>query len=394
MSRDLIAFQTNERRSPVPETPRTDDHNYRYHRYLLSLDGGGVRGLSTLLILKNIMHQVNAKRRERGFTCDLKPCDVFDLIGGTSTGGLIAIMLGRLEMDVDSCLETYREFIPQVFSKPSTFPITWSGNLRPRYSSKTLRETVIHIIGRRVGTSNEKDPSEVFLREDVPGTRSNPEHMCRVFVCATPAEHVTTTSRLRGYHVSFEGESFRPTIVQAALATTAAPTFFAPLKVPLSGSGSRSYVDGALHANNPIQVVEREAQDVFLGVQSETNPLTPYFTPYFLSIGTGILHKPESGSTGAKLLEALSKIATETETTAKNFRNHIRMDKKDWGYHRFNVEQGLQDMKMDEIDKNPEGRIEAVTEDYLRDDVIRDSICGCVNVLANKEHHPSSIGVY
>jgi patatin-like phospholipase/acyl hydrolase len=53
---------------------------------LLSLDGGGVRGLSSLLILRDIMTQLNLEREE---SQTLKPCDVFDLIGGTSTGGYV-----------------------------------------------------------------------------------------------------------------------------------------------------------------------------------------------------------------------------------------------------------------------------------------------------------------
>jgi patatin-like phospholipase/acyl hydrolase len=53
---------------------------------LLSLDGGGVRGLSTLYVLKSIMDQLNNKRKE-GSLPTVKPCEVFDLIGGTSTGG-------------------------------------------------------------------------------------------------------------------------------------------------------------------------------------------------------------------------------------------------------------------------------------------------------------------
>jgi patatin-like phospholipase/acyl hydrolase len=65
---------------------------------ILSLDGGGVRGLSSLLILREIMAEVEKKREMRESTEALKPCDVFDLICGTSTGGLIAIMLGLLRM--------------------------------------------------------------------------------------------------------------------------------------------------------------------------------------------------------------------------------------------------------------------------------------------------------
>jgi hypothetical protein len=79
--------------------------------YLLSLDGGGVRSFSTLYILKNIMDRLNHERKKNDHP-PVKPCEMFDLIGGTSTGGLIAIMLGRLEMDVDKCITAYNESSP------------------------------------------------------------------------------------------------------------------------------------------------------------------------------------------------------------------------------------------------------------------------------------------
>jgi patatin-like phospholipase/acyl hydrolase len=44
---------------------------------LLCLDGGGVRGLSSLYILKQLMETIDSP----------KPCEFFDMIGGTSTGG-------------------------------------------------------------------------------------------------------------------------------------------------------------------------------------------------------------------------------------------------------------------------------------------------------------------
>jgi patatin-like phospholipase/acyl hydrolase len=62
---------------------------------VLALDGGGVRGLSSLLILQDIMEEL---QKTTGETGTLKPCEHFDLICGTSTGGLIAIMLGLLGM--------------------------------------------------------------------------------------------------------------------------------------------------------------------------------------------------------------------------------------------------------------------------------------------------------
>lgn len=47
---------------------------------LLALDGGGVRGLSALMILEQLMEAVD-------HNAPPKPCDYFDMIGGTSTGG-------------------------------------------------------------------------------------------------------------------------------------------------------------------------------------------------------------------------------------------------------------------------------------------------------------------
>jgi patatin-like phospholipase/acyl hydrolase len=55
---------------------------------MCDLDGGGVRGLSTLLILKALMAAVNVERgKDRQLP--VKPCELFDLIGGTSTRGLV-----------------------------------------------------------------------------------------------------------------------------------------------------------------------------------------------------------------------------------------------------------------------------------------------------------------
>jgi len=53
---------------------------------LLALDGGGVRGLLTLQILKQLMDTIDPELLP-------KPCDYFDMIRGTSTGGFVAIAL-------------------------------------------------------------------------------------------------------------------------------------------------------------------------------------------------------------------------------------------------------------------------------------------------------------
>ncbi|KAF2177935.1 FabD/lysophospholipase-like protein [Zopfia rhizophila CBS 207.26] len=77
---------------------------------LLSLDGGGERGLSSLYILQRLMEELN--REDSPW-----PCECFDLLGGPSTGGLITLMLGRLGMTVEKCIESYIKILPRVFEK-------------------------------------------------------------------------------------------------------------------------------------------------------------------------------------------------------------------------------------------------------------------------------------
>jgi hypothetical protein len=75
-----------------------------------------------LIILQELMHKIFVeihgrppKRNEIP-----KPCDHFDLIAGTGTGGLIAIMLGRLRLDLDTCKEVYVRMTRRVFETDKT----------------------------------------------------------------------------------------------------------------------------------------------------------------------------------------------------------------------------------------------------------------------------------
>ncbi|KAK4545028.1 hypothetical protein LTR36_003579 [Oleoguttula mirabilis] len=90
---------------------------------ILSLDGGGVRGYSMLIILQELMHRtfVEIEGRAPKRHEIPKPCDHFDLIAGTGTGGLIAIMLGRLRLDLDTCKDVYVRMTRRVFETDKTF---------------------------------------------------------------------------------------------------------------------------------------------------------------------------------------------------------------------------------------------------------------------------------
>ena len=76
-----------------------------------------------LIIIQELMYRIyvecegNAPRRDQ----IPKPCDHFDLIVGTGTGGLIALMLGRLRLDLETCKEVYVRMTRRVFETDKTF---------------------------------------------------------------------------------------------------------------------------------------------------------------------------------------------------------------------------------------------------------------------------------
>jgi patatin-like phospholipase/acyl hydrolase len=71
---------------------------------VLCLDGGGVRGFITLIILRKIEEETGRHIAE-----------LFDVICGTSAGGMIAIMIGRLRMSAQECIDEYQKFVREVF---------------------------------------------------------------------------------------------------------------------------------------------------------------------------------------------------------------------------------------------------------------------------------------
>lgn len=80
---------------------------------LLALDGGGVRGIVALVLLEELMKRVQVRK---GLKEVPLPADYFELAAGTSTGGIIGIMLFRLKMTVKDTIEQYLKIGEKVFS--------------------------------------------------------------------------------------------------------------------------------------------------------------------------------------------------------------------------------------------------------------------------------------
>ena len=114
---------------------------------LLSLDGGGVRGLSTLYILEDVMLKLKYTARLDHVPA---PFEYFDMICGTSTGGIIAIMLGRLKMTVEKCIDAYIELGKIVFKDSNPY------TKRSKYDAKVLESCIAKIVKQETG--DEKTP--------------------------------------------------------------------------------------------------------------------------------------------------------------------------------------------------------------------------------------------
>ncbi|KAL6408074.1 kinesin light chain [Ilyonectria robusta] len=321
---------------------RTDDRPL----CLLALDGGGIRGLSELMVLEEIMNRINHDLQTDD---DVLPADFFDLIGGTSTGGLIALLLGRLRRSVPQARQDYARIAERVFSLPRFYN-------KNTFDGKRLEEEVKRVLGE--GRAEER------MLDKAGG--------CKVFVCSIPLQDVKARAgpRLfRTYRVR-ENASFNCTIWEACRATSAAPSYFEPIKIGYE-SEEEMFVDGGLGTNNPIELVLEEARRVFPGRK----------VACVVSIGTGVADAitfPSSPKTSpVKLLNALKNMATESEATAEKIQVRFRHLKDT--YFRFNVDRGLQDIGLEEWKEL--SRVRTYTDGYMKLDVVSEQIDKVVRAL-------------
>ncbi|MCJ1471106.1 hypothetical protein MMC07_009754 [Pseudocyphellaria aurata] len=328
---------------------------------LLSLDGGGIRGLSCLYILRSIMTamQKHSPQAERG---PLRPCEHFDLIAGTSTGGLIAVMLGILRMDIDTCIKAYLEIAPDIFPVESMFSNSTLGRFtkvvrkKERFSPIPFENAIKRLVADHLkerATDGENTPMKFEVAQQ------GSDRLCKVFVCVTsemPRRHF----RFRSYDSSWSVQD-DCTIWQACRATSAAPTLFPPVII---GSPPTPYVDGGLGHNNPIR-----------SLMDEANHLWPNSSiGCIVSIGTGMGLSTDVGRSLTAMLKTLTEIATDTENVAREFKEDIahRFPERKI-YFRFNVNRGLEQVSLTEWEEM--GRVKIATEDYLNEQWREVDIC-------------------
>jgi len=309
---------------------------------LLSLDGGGVKGLAILLILKRIMRTV---QRHENLPTMPRPCDYFDLIGGTSTGGLIAIMLGRLRMTVDECIEVFQHISQIVFNNsPGILSRVYSGFIggKPFFDAEKLEHAIKELL-------NARGIDEDAKLRDVDNAK------CKVFVCAARAQTVHAVL-LRSYQTWVPSEeNYDCLIWEAARATSAAPLFFEPTTFR---STRATFVDGGLRLNNPITEVLNEANHLY--------PNATYKS--IISIGTGWIDVRGLAVSQIRCHDVIRTcigLSLNANNEAQKFvRERQGRDLAEKGiYHRFDVDRGLDTIKLDHWQHLDD--IDAYTEGYL-----------------------------
>ncbi|KAK1836386.1 acyl transferase/acyl hydrolase/lysophospholipase [Podospora conica] len=318
---------------------------------LLCFDGGGVRGLSSLYILQELMKQVADDPNHPP-----KPCHWFHMIGGTSTGGLIAIMLGRLQMSVRDCIDAYTRMMGSIFTKSRpvfNIPFSFRTNIRARFNTAELERAIKEIVA-------DAGYEDALLRD--PGCHGESK-VCKVFVCATEYEtadiHLFSNYRLSRRGSAFDDIYEGALIWEACRATSAASTFFDPVTIgadPKMGKSGMVFLDGATKANNPVNKLWEEAAAVFGDDFEKRLQLA-------VSIGTGVPQLRAFGRNLRGVAKTMVKLSTETEDTDGDFQRANRDLVKDERFFRFNVDGGLADVGLERADK--QARIRAATHRYL-----------------------------
>jgi len=222
---------------------------------ILAIDGGGIRGIIPAMILAEI-----EKRTKKPIA------EMFDLIAGTSTGGILALGLtkpnsqGKPEYSAEKLIGLYEKEGEIIFSRSVWHRLRAVGNImEEKYPSAGIEK----VLDKYFGQARLKDAlTEVII------TGYEIERRFPWFFKSSKAK------------INSDNDFF---MKQVARATSAAPTYFEPAK--LDTPGAKEYyalIDGGVFANNPAMCAYVEAKTTFKGARDFL----------VVSLGTGVLTRP------------------------------------------------------------------------------------------------------
>lgn len=203
---------------------------------ILSLDGGGIKGLYAAKLLAQIEEKIGKSIGE-----------YFDMISGTSTGGLLALGITR-EIPCGQLARFYEEHGPLIFPYENWILRKWRWVsqvcLGTKYDNAKLRAALKELLGD-YQTMN--DANHLMCIPSFNVTKGRPSVFKKPF---------------GQYH-----RDGRFTMMEVALATSAAPTY-----LPAVAIENDQYIDGGIFNNNPSMIAYTEAMDHFIGTGRENTP--------------------------------------------------------------------------------------------------------------------------
>jgi patatin-like phospholipase/acyl hydrolase len=246
--------------------------NYKYK--ILSIDGGGIRGIIPAMILAELERCMGASIAES-----------FDMIAGTSTGGILSLGLTKPhdrdrwtpQYSASDLVDLYSTQGKRIFHE--AFPgktDEWLFNAKHRWQGKDA--VLTEYLGE---TPIDHALKQVFI------TSYDTQLRKPVFFISNPeAEEHDKNLNFRKICTGF-------TMKQVAMATSAAPTFFEPYQVLTAHRdtphGYYSLIDGAAYANNPTLLAIMEARMTYFREHEKELPMQEIL---IVSLGTGSLVHP------------------------------------------------------------------------------------------------------
>jgi patatin-like phospholipase/acyl hydrolase len=210
---------------------------------ILSIDGGGIRGLIPAMVLAKIEEMTS------------KPiCKLFNFISGTSTGGIIALCLTKPsnnnkdipEYSAQDIVNLYVENGKKIFSSNILHKIiSFNGLFDEKYSSGGIES----LLKKYLGTSRLSDClTNVLIPSYEIGLR-------RPFF-------------FKNWHAKSKDDKKNNFYMwQVARATSAAPTYFEPFKLEIDNDNSYCFIDGGVFANNPAMCAFADAKVIYKDIE-------------------------------------------------------------------------------------------------------------------------------
>lgn len=258
---------------------------------VLSIDGGGIKGIVPAMILAEI-EKITGK----------SICELFDFIAGTSTGGILALGLtipsredhAKPRFAAKELVDLYRKKGEIIFQRRQHKKLNFFDNAKTsalkiilnkfapdvepedlfssRYSRKGKEDVINHYLGN---TSIKEALTEILITSYATNCRKP-----IFFTSNSKKEQEYKNSQF--YRVICEGYTMK----NAALATSAAPTYFKPYLIDAINHPDREYtlVDGGVFANNPTTIAIIEAMSSYKAKTGENISLDELLV---VSIGTG-----------------------------------------------------------------------------------------------------------